>query len=124
MKSTTIKCSTCKGSGLIPGARTWTEKNSCKTCEGYGYRHPPKGWLKRRLLHSGEYFFFLLTWDDDPKPTWDQRDFVELNGGGCIYIGTAEAYVPSHDRKKNFFFTKEEARNAISKIRKIINQAK
>lgn len=124
MKSTTINCSPCKGTGLIPGSKKWSVENSCKLCEGYGYRHPPKGWLKKRTILNGEYFFFLSAWENDPSEGWDQRDYVELNGGGCIYIGDAESYEPSHDRKKNFFFTKQEARKALSKIRMVINNAK
>lgn len=121
MKSTTLKCDPCEGSGLIPGSKKWAIENQCLACEGYGYNHPEAG--KRRLL-SGEKFFFLNVWDDEPKEEWDARDYVDLNGGGCLNIGEAESYEPSFDRQKNFFFTRKEARKALSEIRKIINRAK
>lgn len=124
MKSTKINCSKCKGTGQAVQGKAWSAENSCIPCNGYGYRHPPKGWLRRRALLSGEYYFFISAWDDDPKEEWNQRDYVELNGGGCLRVASAESYHPPHDRQKNFFFTIEEARAALSKIRKVINASK
>jgi hypothetical protein len=120
----TFDCSPCKATGTKDRTGRIWDGNTCPKCDGYGYVHPPKGWFFRRHLKSGEYFFFFSAWDDDPKENWDPRDYVELNGGGCLMIGTAEAYDVEHDRKKNFFFTIGEARQALSKIRTIINQAK
>jgi hypothetical protein len=126
MKSTTIDCAQCKGSGKKDPSKGFSSKNQCEKCNGYGYRHPPKGWLKKRTLNSGEYFYFLGTREagESPFPNQNPLDYVELNGGGVISIYDAESYEPSYDRKKNFFFTKEEAREALSKIRKIINSAR
>lgn len=124
MKSTTIKCSPCKGTGIVPGAKKWSAQNECKSCGGYGYNHPPKEFNTARRLLSGEKFFFLSAWEDDPKSDWDEKDFVELQGGGCLSIGDAESYDPTFDRGKNFFFTIKEAREAIKKIKAIINAAK
>lgn len=122
MSKTMIPCKPCKGSGSTrPNAITVKPSEFCPKCDGYGYRNAESG---RRVLKSGQQFYFLMAWENDAKTEWKAQDFVELNGGGCLVIGDAESYEPSFDRAKNFFFTMKEARAAIRKIKTVINQAK
>lgn len=113
----TIECLACNG-------RSFLEKLNCKKCDGYQYNHAPKRSSFRRRLVPGDKFYFLSASGDEPRNEWDHRDYVELNGGGCLSIAVAESYEPSFDRQKNFFFTREEARRAISRIRGIVGRAK
>jgi hypothetical protein len=108
-----IDCKVCNGKDM-----------NCKACDGYGYNHPPKRkGLKRRLV-SGEKFYFLFVMDDEPQVTEDPRDILELNGAGYLIVGQAESYEPSYDRQSNFFFTREEARQGLAAIARIIRRAK
>lgn len=107
---------------LIPCKKC--KEKGCDSCDGYGYNHPPKIKGQRRRLVSGEKFFFLVPYEDTINiEKKNPLDYVELCDG-TIEIGVAECYMTEFDREKNFFFTKEEARAAILKIKRIVNAAK
>lgn len=124
MNSTTIDCMKCKGSGNILKKKDapYHKNINCPHCEAYGYVHPPSG--KHRRLLPGEIFFFLATSDHEPSEEENKKDFIELNGAGYLVINNAECCDPEYDRASNFFFTKDEARTALAKIRKIIKDAR
>jgi hypothetical protein len=81
---------------------------------------------EKRILVPGQTFYFFAGGEtgETPPDHYNPADYVELNGGGYIIIHDAECYSPEFDRQKNFFFTKGEARKALSKIRKIIKEAR